>query len=396
MSLFDSVPFFPPDPILGLLAIFSEDTREHKINLLIGEYFNKEKNFNGQQSVKLAEKLLLEQELDKKYLNIDGFALYIEEYKKCIFDEDVNLDLIYGCQTLGGTGALSLAALLSSSCNIFKNIYISQENWANHSRIFSQQGFNVCFFPYFNKENKKFDLEGCLSVLNTAKKHSLVLLQGCCHNPTGVDPDKDEWKEILNVIKKRELYCCFDLAYQGFGDSFEKDSWAVNLFVKELPFVLVATCNSKNFSLYGERIGALYVSVSNKNDFDKIASFIKEKVRGLYSSPPRRGALIVQKILSDSNLKSMWQTEINIIRNTIQSKRILLVEALRKELNNEFDFLLRQKGFFSYLDFSSEQIIFLREKLAIYLTKGGRLNLAGINEKNLNYIVEAIRSAHAL
>ncbi len=396
MSLLESVPFFSPDPILGLLSLFSADTREHKVNLLIGEYFDEEKKFNGQQSVKLAEKLLLEQELDKKYLNIDGFKQYLEEYKKCIFDDDVKTDLIYGCQALGGTGALSLAALLFSACKTSRKVFISQENWANHSRIFSQQGFDVSFFPYFNQQAKGFDLENCLKVLNNAEKHSLVLLQGCCHNPTGVDPSKEEWLKILNLIKERELYCCFDLAYQGFGDSFEKDAWAVNLFVKELPFLLIATCNSKNFSLYGERIGALFVSVSEKNDFDKVAAFIKEKVRGLYSSPPRRGALIVQKILSDLNLKAMWKTEIDVIRNKIQSKRILLIEALRKEIGNDFDFLLKQKGFFSYLDFSSKQVLFLREELAVYVTKGGRLNLAGINDKNLNYIVKAIKIAHAL
>lgn len=397
MSFFESLPFFSPDPILGLLSVFSADSRENKINLLIGEYFDEEKKFNGQQSVKLAEKILLEQELDKKYLDIDGFKPYLKEYKKYLFDEDVNRDLIYGCQTLGGTGALSLAAMLCSFCHTSKTVYISREHWANHTRIFSQQGFNVCFFPHFNQQTKSFDIDNCLKMLRDAEKHSVVLLQGCCHNPTGVDPSKEEWKKILEVVKEKKLYCCFDLAYQGFGDSLKEDAWAINLFVKELPFVLIATCNSKNFSLYGERIGALFVSLSTQSDYQKVFSFIREKVRGIYSSPPRRGALIVHKILSDENLKSMWQEEVNVIRNKIKGMRSLLVESLKQEENSEFfDFLLKQKGFFSYLNFSLEQVLFLREQYAVYTTKGGRLNLSGINEKNLNCIVQAIKSAYAL
>lgn len=395
MSFFSQLPVFLPDSILGLQQQFLEDERPGKINLIIGAYEDPAKAYGGLSVVGQAQELFLKGEENKRYLPIRGLPSFLEGMKSLLFG-DVESQCVVGCQALGGSGALHLGGVVFSLAYPSGVVSIPQQSWGNHERIFAQQGLEVVRYPYYNKENKKIDFEGMVTSIQELPNRSLVVLQCCCHNPTGTDLDLEMWSRLAEVMKEKELIPFFDTAYLGFGDGIEEDRRPIDLFVKAGMVVFVAACASKGFSLYGERVGYFAAYDQDGEDLVKITSCLEEKIRGEYSSPPRHGALIVSTILSDPRLKQEWVKQLSEIRMGLNGIRTKFVHALRHHVGHSLDFILSQKGFFGYPGFSSEQVEFLRAEKAIYTTGGARLNLKGITDENLEYVVECFSEAYQI
>ncbi|AAP04758.1 amino acid aminotransferase [Chlamydia caviae] len=395
MSFFNQLPTFSPDSILGLQKLFLEDEREEKVNLVIGVYEDPSKAYGGFSSVRKAQFLFLEDEMNKGYLPISGLSSFNQEMEKLVFG-DVNSSFVVGAQALGGTGALHLGAKIFSMAYTSGKVYIPEQTWGNHVRIFAQQGLEVLKYPYYSSESKSLLFDEMLSVLKAAPKNSLVLLQCCCHNPTGMDLNEDMWTRLAEVMKEHQLLPFFDTAYLGFGRGIKEDRRPIEIFIEVGNPVFVAACASKNFSLYGERVGYFAVHSKITEDLDKISSCLEEKARGEYSSPPRHGAKIVSTILSDASLKKEWLSELDTIRSSLGKTRARLVQAMRNHVGHSFDFILSQKGFFGYPGFSVEQVLFLRSEKGIYTTSGARFNLNGITDKNIDHVSQSFAEAYQL
>ncbi|MEG0036777.1 MAG: aromatic amino acid transaminase [Victivallaceae bacterium] len=397
LGVFNNLPVFPPDSILGLQSEFRNDPSSVKVNLSIGVYIDEStgKVF-GSKGVKKAETELLTSELNKEYLGIAGDRDYIAVMKSLVFGDTVNHDHIYGMQTVGGTGALCLGAKLIKGTGAISEVFVPKETWDNHIRIFSQAGLKVSCYPYLDFASKTVCFEKIIDFFSEVKNSSLVLLHACCHNPTGTDFTEQQWSELAQVFKEKELIPFFDFAYQGFAKSFYEDRYAVELFVKQMPFVLVASSLSKNFSLYGERIGFLGVFNQERCYLDKVASFLQEKTRGIYSSPSRRGAFIIKTIMENSDLRKDWENELSEMKHNLDKKRRVIVEALKSGCGQSFDFLGDQVGFFGYASWSFRQVEFLKKEKSIYVGPGGRFNLAGLNSDNIDYVAESFGLVHVL
>lgn len=395
MGLFDNVPSFSPDAILGLQQSFLEDERPNKINLIIGTYTHHSKKYGGLSCVKKAQAIMLEDEQNKSYLPIRGDRNFIEEMGRLIFNEE-HLPNVAGVQALGGTGALHLSASLFAATELSGVVYIPEQTWGNHVRIFSQQGLQVLRYSYYNAKTKNIDFDKLIETIKGAPRQSLVLLQCCCHNPTGVDLSEAMWRELARVMVEKELIPCFDAAYLGFGNGIDIDKQPIHICIQEGLTIFVAACASKNFSLYGSRVGYFSVYSSSQKERSAIISFLEEKIRGEYSSPPRTGALVVATILGNPYLKEEWSTELGAIREKLHSLRMKFVQTMRGFAGHTFDFISTQKGFFGYPGFSEQQVEFLKDSLGVYTTAGGRFNLNGITEKNIEYIAESFVKAYEL
>ncbi|WP_213318847.1 aromatic amino acid transaminase [Chlamydiifrater volucris] len=396
MSFFSNLPSFPPDSIFGLSSAFKDDLREEKVDLLIGVYVHPTKRFGGCSAIKKAMTLITEEETNKLYLPIEGFSGYVDEMRKMVFGSVENVSTIFSCQSLGGTGALHLAAVLfSAASEVNKQVYISEQSWGNHERIFSSQGLEVIRYPYYDSNQHRLKTLEFFQFLKSIPEKSVILFQGCCHNPTGTDFSSDDWREIAQIVKEKALFPVIDMAYQGFGEGLDQDRFPAELFVKlEIP-VAVAASSSKNFCLYGERTGMFAMFCQTEDGVKKVSSLIKEKIRGEYSNPPRHGALIVNTIMKNPYLRQEWRDELEEMRSSMDKKRSFFVENLSLECGDSFDYILKQKGFFGYPAFSEKQVKFLREKHAIYTAPGGRFNLNGISEKNVARVVKGFSEAYA-
>lgn len=393
MSLFEQLPSFSPDSILGLAQAFQEDPREDKINLLLGIYEREKKRYGGFSSVRKAQSVFFDDEKDKNYLPIKGSSTFLEEMAALCFGE-VDANRWVGVQAIGGTGALHLGASVYANASLAGKVCIPSQTWGNHSRIFSHQGLALEYYPYYDQETKELDLQGLKAVLRSAPETSLVLLHCCCHNPTGKDIPLSEWPEIITIIKERDLIPFFDMAYLGFASGIEEDRRPVQLCIEAGVTTFVAGSASKNFSLYGSRVGFFGAIHQDKLDLNRILSFLEEQIRGEYSSPAREGVAIVTSILSNPYLRQEWELELNGIRQSLEEIRSSFVIAMRNVAGHSFDFIASQKGFFGYPGFSKEQVLFLREELGIYTTAGGRFNLNGITDKNINRVTHGFAQAY--
>lgn len=393
MSLFEQLPSFSPDSILGLAQAFQEDPREDKVNLLLGTYEREKKRYSGFSSVRKAQSVFFDDEKDKNYLPIKGSSTFLEEMAALCFGE-VDANRWVGVQAIGGTGALHLGASVYANASLVGKVYIPSQTWGNHSRIFSHQGLALEYYPYYDQETKELDLQGLKAVLRSAPETSLVLLHCCCHNPTGKDIPLSEWPEIITIIKERDLIPFFDMAYLGFASGIEEDRRPVQLCIEAGVTTFVAGSASKNFSLYGSRVGFFGAIHQDKLDLNRILSFLEEQIRGEYSSPAREGVAIVTSILSNPYLRQEWELELNGIRQSLEEIRSSFVIAMRNVAGHSFDFIASQKGFFGYPGFSKEQVLFLREELGIYTTAGGRFNLNGITDKNINRVTHGFAQAY--
>ena len=396
MSLFENIEMAPTDPIFGLTEDFKKDSNPEKLNLGAGVY----KDARGQtpvlSSVKKAEARILEKETNKSYLPIEGSAAFNSAVQQLLFGEDheiISTGRAATAQTPGGTGALRTAADFIHRNLPGAKIWVSNPTWVNHQKIFAAAGLEIKSYPYFDAASNNLDFAGMLSALEQIPAGDVVLLHGCCHNPSGVDPDIGQWESIAGVMADRGLLPLLDFAYQGFGEGLKEDAGGLLALCRPGVDLFVASSYSKNFSLYGERVGALTIVAENGEASARALSQTKLSIRASYSTPPTHGAAIVSAILGDPDLRLEWQDEVKTMRDRINDMRRLFVKTLAdKKAGRDFSFIARQRGMFSFSGLSPEQVEALREKHSIYIVRSGRINVAGMTESTMDRLCEAIAS----
>lgn len=390
MSFFNNLEKAPIDPILGITVAFNADPRKTKVNLGVGTYKTADLKPYVLSSVYESEKELWEEKRSKEYLPIEGDHAYLSSIIPLIFGEDFEQDRLAALQTIGGTGALSLGARFIQRHLEKRGAFIPEPTWDNHARVFSYAGFEIGSYPYYDRKNHRLDLEGLLSFLETVPEGSILVIQVCCHNPTGLDPTHSDWESIANRIESRRIFPFFDLAYQGFGDNLEEDVWAIRYFANRgIEFALAASF-SKNFGLYAERVGALFINCTNVQVREKVQSQLKVLARSIYSNPPCHGVRIVSHILKNDKLRGLWESELRAMRSRIQEMRKSLVSEFCRNGLTQFSFIEKQKGMFSLTWISEDSVNRLISDFGIYMPKNGRINLAGLNSENLSYVVQSI------
>ncbi|MCL9775837.1 amino acid aminotransferase [Vibrio methylphosphonaticus] len=392
--MFEKVVAAPADPILGLTEEFKKDTRAEKINLGVGIYKNEQGQTPVLATVKKAEAALLENEKTKSYLTIEGTAEYGLAVQKLLFGADsaiVSEKLAKTAQAPGGTGALRVAGEFIKRQLSGAKIWISNPTWANHNGVFAAAGIETAQYSYYNSETKDKDFAGMVADLEQAAAGDIVLLHGCCHNPTGIDPTAAEWEQLAKLVAEKGLIPLFDFAYQGFAKGVEEDAQGLRTFAKYNKEILVASSFSKNFGLYNERVGAFTLVAASEEIATTAFSQVKGIIRSIYSNPPAHGAAVVTYILNDEALRAEWENEVAEMRDRIQEMRVLFVETLKAEgVNADFSFIERQNGMFSFSGLSKEQVNRLKDEFAIYIVGSGRISVAGMTKSNMTPLCKGI------
>ena len=393
-SIFESVELAPRDPILGLTEAFQADTRSTKVNLTVGVYCDDSGRIPLLRAVREAERARVEAGLPRGYLPIEGLAAYDAAVQKLLFGPDSPLiaaGRLVTAQALGGTGALKIGADLLKRLNPQAGVLISDPSWENHRALFEHAGFKVSTYPYYDAPTRGLNFAGMRAALSAAPAGTVIALHACCHNPTGVDLTVDQWREVVRICKDRGLVPMLDIAYQGFGEGVDADAAAVQLFAAEDVPCFVASSFSKSFSLYGERVGALTIVTGSKDESTRVLSQLKRVIRTNYSNPPTHGGSIVAAVLGDPRLRALWEEELAEMRNRIKTMRSALVEGLKaRGVAGDFSFVLRQNGMFSYSGLTSAQVDRLREEFGIYAVASGRVCVAALNSKNIDYVCDAV------
>jgi aspartate/tyrosine/aromatic aminotransferase len=384
-----------PDPIFGLLGAFNADVRKEKVSLMVGIYKDDHLRSELLNSVKKAKSDILNQDLMADYLPIDGLSELVELLGPLIFGQEgwnQSHGRIYGAHTTGGTGALRVGAEFLAQ-EVSKFFFVPNHTWPNHRSIFERVGCQIENYPYYSREKKGFDCEAMIRFFDQLPEKSVVLLHACCHNPTGCDPTSQEWKRISQVMKQRRLLPFFDFAYQGLGEGIEKDAESIRIFFEDGHEMLIAYSCSKNFSMYCQRVGALYVVDQNAAVKMRVGSQVKRIIRALYSNPPAHGAKIVAEILKRPDLKSIWQKDLEAIRHRMNLMRETLIQRLiSKSQGMNFEYLKHHKGMFSFVDLNKSQVQKMIDQFAIYMTDNGRISVAGLTSKNIDYVVNGLIS----
>ena len=392
--MFEKIQAAPADPILGLGESFKTETRDNKINLGIGVY----KDANGLtpivKAVKTAEKRLLETENSKNYLSIDGVAAYNQFTQELLFganSEILSSKRAKTAQSLGGTGALRVAAEFIKRQTNAQNVWISSPTWPNHNAIFNAVGITIRNYRYYNEETHALDWDNMLADLSHADAGDVVLLHGCCHNPTGIDPTPAQWKQLAELSVKNGWLPLFDFAYQGLANGLEEDAQGLRAFAANHKELLIASSYSKNFGLYNERVGAFTIVAADQATAETAFSQVKSIIRTLYSNPSSHGAHAVALVLGDAELKADWINELAGMRDRIKTMRQRFVDLLKEHgAEQDFSFIIEQNGMFSFSGLSPEQVDRLKDEFAIYAVRSGRINVAGITEDNIRYLCESI------
>ncbi|MBN6710203.1 aspartate/tyrosine/aromatic aminotransferase [Haemophilus haemoglobinophilus] len=392
--MFENINAAPADPILGLGEAFKSETRANKVNLGIGVYKDAQGKTPIVKAVKEAEKRLFDLETSKNYLTIDGVAEFNEYTKELLFganSEIIKQGRAKTVQSLGGTGALRIAAEFIKRQTKSQNVWISSPTWPNHNAIFNAVGMTIREYRYYDAEKKALDWDNLIADLSNAGEGDVVLLHGCCHNPTGIDPTPEQWKTLAEMSEKNGWLPLFDFAYQGFANGLEEDAVGLRTFAQNHKELLVASSYSKNFGLYNERVGA-FTLVAETAEIAAIAlTQVKSIIRTLYSNPASHGATTVSIILGDKELRQQWEAELTEMRNRIKQMRHQFVELLKEYgAQQDFSFIIEQNGMFSFSGLSPEQVDRLKEEFAIYAVRSGRINLAGVTEDNIRYLCESI------
>lgn len=392
MTQFETLELLPDDPILGLIPVFEADPSADKINLTVGSYKDADGHPMVLNCVSKAEQNILGQHLNKEYQPIDGDPIFRNETLKLIFGGSSSFarsNFVYAAQCVGASGALSVAGELLAQMGI-EGIALSHPTWSNHRSLLGRAGLKVSEYTYYDAHNHSIDFVGLQESLRNMPKNSAVLLHCCCHNPTGIDPSEEQWRGISELIMERGIFPVFDFAYQGFKDDVEKDALPIRIFADAGQEMLVAYSFSKNFGLYGERVGAL-CSVSHDPEVtEKIKSNVKRIIRANYSSPPLQGGRIVKTVLTTPELKSEWLEELGNMRMRIHETRKNLVAKLcAKSGNADFSYIKDQCGMFSFLGLTQDQVLKLRRDHSVYLCNNGRLSVAGLNDHNIDYFTDA-------
>ncbi|ACS84546.1 amino acid aminotransferase [Musicola paradisiaca] len=392
--MFQNVDAYAGDPILSLMEKFKQDPRTDKVNLSIGLYYDGQGVIPQLQAVAAAEaQMQAEPQHASVYLPMEGLQSYRNAIQHLLFGEHhpaLTAGRIASIQTLGGSGALKVGADFLKRYFPDSEVWVSDPTWENHIAIFAGAGFKVHTYPYFDAQTLGVNIEGMIDALRQLPARGIVLLHPCCHNPTGSDLTHAEWDRVIEVLISRELIPFLDIAYQGFGGGMDDDAYAIRAIAGSGLPALVSNSFSKIFSLYGERVGGLSVVCEDSDAAARVLGQLKATVRRNYSSPPNFGAQIVSRVLNDAALNASWKAEVEAMRVRIQEMRQTLVNTLKKALpERDFDYLLTQRGMFSYTGFSPEQVDRLREEFGVYLIASGRVCMAGLNHGNVQRVADA-------
>ena len=393
-DILHAVELAPRDPILGVTEAFVADPNPRKVNLGVGIYVDDNGKVPVLDCVRKAERDIIDQGAPRPYQPIDGIPAYDKATQLLLFGADselVALSRVVTVQALGGTGGLKLGADFLRRIAPTAKVYISDPSWENHRALFEGAGFAVDTYAYYDTAARGLDFRGMLASLDRMPQGAIVVLHACCHNPTGADPTPEEWQQILDKVRARNLVPFLDLAYQGFADGCDADAAVVRRFAATPGPLFVSSSFSKSFSLYGERVGALSVAAADKDEAARVLSQLKRVVRSNYSSPPTHGGRIVAQVLGTPALREVWEMELGGMRERIRSMRESLVAKLRERLPRaNFNHVLEQRGMFSYSGLTKPQVQRLRDEFSIYAIDTGRICVAALNSKNIEYVADAI------
>ncbi|MGF6851837.1 amino acid aminotransferase [Paraburkholderia sp. CI3] len=392
--MFEHIDAYAGDPILTLNENFAKDSRDHKVNLSIGIYYDDRGRLPVMQAVREAEGQLLAELGPKPYLPMAGFAHYRDAVQSLLFGDDSPARTegrIATVQTLGGSGALKVGADFIKRYFAGSRVWVSDPTWENHRFIFERAGFEVDTYPYYDESSGGLKFEEMLSAIDALPARSVVLLHACCHNPTGVDLNDAQWVQLIEVIRKRTLLPFIDMAYQGFGAGIDADAFAIRELVRQNVPALVANSFSKNFSLYGERCGGLSVICESPDVAGRVLGQLTSAVRANYSNPPTHGAKIVARVLTTPAMRQSWQQELASMCRRIMRMRAEIHERLRGKVpDTMLARYLEQRGMFTYTGLSADQVDTLRERHGVYLIRSGRMCVAALNDNNVATAAEAI------
>ena len=391
---FSGIEMAPADPILGLTEAFRKDPRPGKVNLGVGVFMDEKGATPVLECIRRAERILWETEKSKGYTPINGPAEYGAAVADLVFGagfHGLTSGSIAVAQSPGGTGALRIGAEFLKAFRPGGTVWMPDPTWDNHKNVFGAAGCPVKFYPYYDSVLRGVDVDAMCAALEKIPAGDTVLLHVCCHNPTGADLDASGWARVADIAAKAGWFPFFDFAYQGFGDGLQEDRAGLLAVLKKVPEALVASSFSKNMGLYGERVGALMVVAESGKAATAALSQIKRIIRVLYSNPPKHGAALARAVLEDADLRDLWLRELEAMRQRIAGNRQLLVDGLSKRKTGmDFSFIVRQKGMFSFSGLSDVQVDFLREQKAIYMVKGGRINVAGLLPEALDHVCDSI------
>ena len=392
--MFEQFAPAPPDAILGLTEAFKKDPNPKKVNLGVGIYKDAQGRTPILASVKRAEERILQEENTKNYLSIDGSPEYGAAVQELLFGADheiIRSNRSITAQAPGGTGALRVAADFIATMFPGARVWLSDPTWPNHPSVFKAAGLTTAVYPYFDAANNGVAFAAMLAAIKQIPAGDVVLLHGCCHNPTGADLSLAQWQEVAAVVAERKLLPLVDFAYQGFGDGLDDDAAGLRALCTEVDELLIASSFSKNFGLYNERVGALTLVARNTDAAEKALGHIKIAIRANYSNPPAHGAAVVTTVLRDPALRAQWEAEVTEMRERINTMRHLFVETLNeKGVTRDFSFIANQRGMFSFSGLTPEHVKALREKHGVYIVGSGRISVAGMTEGNMDYLCTAI------
>ena len=394
MSLFTAVEMAPRDPILGLNEQFNADTNPHKVNLGVGVYFDDNGKLPLLQCVQAAEKTMMSTPTPRGYLPIDGIVAYDNAVKGLVFGADsepVTSGRVATVQAVGGTGGLKIGADFLKKLSPNAKVLISDPSWENHRALFTSAGFEVDTYAYYDAEKRGVNFEGYLASLNAAAPGTIVVLHACCHNPTGYDITPEQWDHVIAAVKANNLTPFLDMAYQGFGHGIAEDGAVLQKVVAAGLNFFVSTSFSKSFSLYGERVGGLSVLCADKEEAARVLSQLKIVIRTNYSNPPIHGGAVVAAVLNNPELRALWEKELGEMRVRIKAMRQKLVDGLKAAgVEQDMGFITTQIGMFSYSGLSKDQMVRLRSEFGVYGTDTGRMCVAALNSKNIDYVCASI------
>jgi aromatic-amino-acid transaminase len=394
MSLFTAVEMAPRDPILGMNEQFAADPNPNKVNLGVGVYYDDTGKLPLLDCVRAAEKAMQEKPTARGYLPIDGIAAYDAAVQSLVFgatSEPVQSGRVATIQAIGGTGGLKVGADFLKRLNPLAKVMISDPSWENHRALFTNAGFPVESYPYYDASKRGVNFDGMLAALNSAAPGTVVVLHACCHNPTGYDITANQWDQVVAAVKSNQLVAFLDMAYQGFGYGIAEDGAVVGKFIQAGLNFFVSTSFSKSFSLYGERVGALSVVCQNKEEAGRVLSQLKIVIRTNYSNPPTHGGAVVAAVLNNPELRVMWENELTSMRERIKLMRSTLVTKLKEAgVKQDMSFITTQIGMFSYSGLSKDQMVRLRTEFGVYGTDTGRMCVAAMNSRNMDHICASI------
>ena len=396
--MFELLETLPPDPILGLMDAFRADPDPNKIDLGVGVYRDEQGNTPILECVRDAQRHRIDTERTKSYIGPPGTPDFNQAMRQLIFGRDhalISERRVASVQTPGGCGALRVAAELVMRARQDLTLWVSEPTWANHIPLLGSAGLTIRPYAYYNAATHGLDADAMIDALSTVAAGDMVLLHGCCHNPSGVDLKPEHWQAVADLANSRGFTPFVDLAYQGLGDGLHQDAYGVRLLADACEELLVASSCSKNFGLYRERVGVLQIAAQNADQATAIQSQLEAIARGIYSMPPAHGAAIVETILNDEALHASWVEELTEMRERINNLRDILAVKLGEHTGQDFGFIRDQRGMFSFLGISPAQIARLRNEFSIYLVDSSRVNVAGINNTNLDYFTRALATVLA-